>query len=318
VKHNRTADFKAQRFSGTQAQWEETLSAILLGAAETEFTRGVEAVAKIETDVEITIIIQKRIEGITVRSMQAFMVYHKLIFHQQRLGTISVPANTKANVDLYEWCGLTIQSKQDASRELADLRGKLRQKDEETNKLNHTLAELVNLKNAHEDDLLQKFSTLLNEKKLKIRDQQRLLANANVDPEKLEEIERNRIPERDSPPGPSRRRKRKAATVAKDKEDDDTDEGYEKMDVDAAEPEKDLDEEDRRTEDEQSTVDEDEDDEAAVQMPTRSNTKTSAPEPEIQEPPPKRELPFEKKPIPSPSKPAPDDEGSETESDDEL
>ena len=224
---------------------------------------------------------------------------------------------------MFEWCGLTIKARQDATSELADLKEKLREKDEETRKLNDTLAELVSVKNAHEDDLAQKFSILLNEKKLKIRDQQRLLAAANVDPGKLEEVERDRIPRRDSSPEPSRPRKRKAGTAVKD-ESEQSDNGCEKMDVDTAEPEPNSDEEGRQTEDEQSTADEDsEDDAPAVQLPTRNtnNAKASesgtaskaAAEPDFLIPP-KRDLPFAKKPAPKPTAPA---EGSETESDDD-
>ena len=66
VKHTRTSDFKARSFSGNQQQWEEVLSVALLGAAETEFTKGVEAVARVESkEPSIAINIQKRIEGIT-------------------------------------------------------------------------------------------------------------------------------------------------------------------------------------------------------------------------------------------------------------
>ena len=56
-------------------------------------------------------------------------------------------------------------------------------------RLNESLAELVKLKAEEENSLLEKFSLLLNEKKLKIRDQQRLLASANVDPARLEAVE---------------------------------------------------------------------------------------------------------------------------------
>lgn len=191
-----------------------------------------------------------------------------------------------------------------------------------------TLRELESLKKASEDDLIEKFSKLLNEKKLKVRDQQRLLSSARVDPGMLEEVERTRIPERDTPPGPSRTRKRKA-TAAKEESDDETDDGFEKMDVDAepevAERERILaDEAERQTEDEQSTTDEDSDvEEEDVQLPTRntnnakssgSGTVSATADAEL---PPKRDLPFGKKPAAPAPKPAAD-EGSETESDDEL
>jgi hypothetical protein len=49
-------------------------------------------------------------------------------------------------------------------------------------RLEEQLQGLVDEKLAHENALLQKFADLLNSKKLKIRDQQRLLAGAKVDP----------------------------------------------------------------------------------------------------------------------------------------
>jgi hypothetical protein len=170
---------------------------------------------------------------------------------------------------------------------------------------------------------------LLNEKKLKIRDQQRLLSSAKVDPAKLDEVERTRIPERETPPGPSRRGKRKAARAVEDESDDETDDGFEKMDVDAehevAEVERNsADEQERQTEDEESTADEDSEAEADVQLPTRTTNNAKATGSgmasqvaDVEAPPPKRDLPFGKKPAAPAPKPAAD-EGSETESDDEL
>jgi hypothetical protein len=49
-------------------------------------------------------------------------------------------------------------------------------------RLEEQLQGLVDEKLAHANALLQKFADLLNSKKLKIRDQQRLLAGAKVDP----------------------------------------------------------------------------------------------------------------------------------------
>ena len=57
---------KVKNFSGTQAQWEETLSVILLDGEKTEFTRDVEAVAEVQSESSITITIRKSIEGIKV------------------------------------------------------------------------------------------------------------------------------------------------------------------------------------------------------------------------------------------------------------
>jgi hypothetical protein len=50
--------------------------------------------------------------------------------------------------------------------------------------LNSSISELVTSKKEHEDLLMANFVHVLNEKKLKIRNQQRLLAAAKVDGDK--------------------------------------------------------------------------------------------------------------------------------------
>jgi DNA double-strand break repair and V(D)J recombination protein XRCC4 len=62
--------------------------------------------------------------------------------------------------------------------------GRVSTAEETINKLNGQLEELINAKSEHESQLISKFVQLLNEKKLKIRNQQRLLASARVDPSK--------------------------------------------------------------------------------------------------------------------------------------
>ena len=216
---------------------------------------------------------------------------------------------------------------------MKEVRGILKDKNEQIAKLQESLEELVTLKNESESQLLEKFSLLLNEKKLKIRDQQRLLLTSNVDPTKLEEVEQSRLAIRAHPAGPSRKGKRKAGENTQDS--DDESDGFEKMDVDKEIPDEvpNDSEEDRQTPDESTADDASDDDEPPTAPPTRasvkdtkSNNKNTVPAskasssmapPEQIAPPPKRELPFAKKPA-APAQPAPVD-GSETESeDDEL
>jgi hypothetical protein len=51
-------------------------------------------------------------------------------------------------------------------------------------KLTQQLADLMQAKSQHENQMVVNFAQLLNEKKLKIRNQQRLLASAAADPTK--------------------------------------------------------------------------------------------------------------------------------------
>jgi hypothetical protein len=214
---------------------------------------------------------------------------------------------------------------------LKEVRGALKDRDEEIAKLKESLEELVKLKNENEAQLLEKFSLLLNEKKLKIRDQQRLLSTSNVDPTKLEEVEQSRLAIRAHSAGPSRKGKRKAGEDTENS--DDESDGFEKMDVDKEVPNEvpNDSEEDRQTPDESTADEASDDDEPPAAPPTRKpandtkmSSNNSAPDwkassstapPEQIAPPPKRELPFAKKPAVS-AKPAPVD-GSETESDDD-
>jgi hypothetical protein len=207
-------------------------------------------------------------------------------------------------------------------KELESQQKALREKNKQVKNLEDTLTELKKLKKDYENNLLEKFSLLLNEKKLKIRDQQRLLASSNVDPARLAVVEENRS-ERHHSAGPSRRGKRKVG-IRVESEDDESD-GFQNMDIDKAPNESEQDQPQTPPQNE-STADESSEDEAPVPPPTRKNLRESPAEalssvvapPLSREAivPPRRELPvFQKKPA---AKLAPVVDGSETESDDEL
>jgi len=100
------------------------------------------------------------------------------------------------------------------------------------------LEELVEAKKARENELLEKFCVLLNEKKVKIREQQRLLASAN--PPSGEgrlaaaraSFRRIESPVKGRRPGPSRKAKRKAledASGGGTSDGEDGEEGFETM-----------------------------------------------------------------------------------------
>lgn len=203
---------------------------------------------------------------------------------------------------------------------------------------------MIVAKKNHETQLLQKFCLLLNEKKAKIRDQQRLLARVTADPKESEEIQATPKSNKRAAKS-SRDGKRKAA--AKDEDvTEDSDEGFEKMDVDVNRVPQDSEQEDAATPDEEQNDEEtaDEDESSPTEKPpshigrrdpldgpkpnahTRSHDKgspsdatgkTSQIELEKEKTPPRRDLPFLKKSAPAPAKPAHADDGDETASDDD-
>ncbi|KAL9097806.1 MAG: hypothetical protein Q9165_000132 [Trypethelium subeluteriae] len=80
-------------------------------------------------------------------------------------------------------------------------------------KLQAQLDDLVKSKEEHEEALLNKFRQLLNSKKLKIRDQQRLLAGARIDPDTAAQVQQSRSADRQRKTTASRKGKRRAAAI---------------------------------------------------------------------------------------------------------
>lgn len=96
-----------------------------------------------------------------------------------------------------------------------------------TDELKKQLEDLLKAKKDDEHQLLEKFRDLLNEKKLKIRQQQRLLAAADVDPARLQNLSGGA--------SEATRRKAKASRGGKRKtnqNESDSDNGFERMDID--------------------------------------------------------------------------------------
>jgi len=211
--------------------------------------------------------------------------------------------------------------------------------------LTKQLDDLLEAKKEHEDLLLEKVALLLNEKKLKIRDQQRLLSTAKVDEEKLAAVQATRRPGGNTAPAKSSN-KRKGPTPV---DDDESDDAFDKMEVDAEQVATESEQEDAETPDEDETEDDDEEppapppskvrgriggrntkelDKEEASKPPRNSARTRATSTETKSGdedviPPPRQLPFSnaQKPAP-PRKPEPqpplDGADESTESDDEL
>ena len=180
------------------------------------------------------------------------------------------------------------------------------------------LDEFIVAKDEHETSLLESFRDLLNEKKLKIREQQRVIDAAGVKSEIYGTSHGGGGPSpslASGAPEPSRATKRKAAS----------DDGVDDMELDEKQHGDEELSEDQRTTDDDATgseMDEEVDEEAQTALaPPRkpSGRKAATAMPEPSPPPPKRSLAARSKPVASKTQPkaAPPD-GSETESDDEL
>lgn len=183
------------------------------------------------------------------------------------------------------------------------------------------LDDLIKAKEEDETQLLEKFRDLLNEKKVKIRQQQRLLASSNVDPEKLANVSGGQSAQRRTAQA-SRSAKRKVK-----EEPESSDDGFDRMDVDEENDNDNAQEEGGGHEDQgETTADEtvsgtdSDDDPAPLPVKSRRNQaaastpSSKAASEEDSPPPPKRGLPYMKKPAAPATKPVDDDE---TEPDEE-
>ena len=86
--------------------------------------------------------------------------------------------------------------------------------------LEQQLEDLIQAKKAHDEELLGKFALLLNEKKLKIREQQRLLAGAKVDPNVAKKVGGAKEVAKGRTPEASRKGKRKVDAKDEDEDED--------------------------------------------------------------------------------------------------
>ena len=210
------ADSKAyqdRNFKGNFEEWRTLLKfALLHRQPETplpESLQGVETVAAL-SESTATITIRKMVGGIA-----------------HRLGTIPMQ-EANVEVDTLDWVETAAAEADGLRTQLEELQTSVESQKDAVAKLTTELDMLVRAKKAHEEDLLSKFATLLNAKKLKIRDQQRLLNGAKIDPEAAEEVSRTRSTKTSRKAGSSRGGKRKAkeasASLSEDEDaaDDDS------------------------------------------------------------------------------------------------
>ncbi|EME86313.1 uncharacterized protein MYCFIDRAFT_131279 [Pseudocercospora fijiensis CIRAD86] len=196
------ADVKSlqeRNYTGDLAEWKTVLRFALLrekpDGTLPEFLQGVETVAAISGSTS-TITVRRNIGGIT-----------------QRLGSIQLDQKDEEVVPM-EWVDVAAATSDGLRDQLATLEASVQTQKDQIAKLSTELDMLVKAKREHEEELLSKFAALLNAKKLKIRDQQRLLNGAKVDPVAAEEISSVRAPRTSRKAGASRGGKRKANSAA--------------------------------------------------------------------------------------------------------
>ncbi|KAF7168130.1 hypothetical protein CNMCM5623_001244 [Aspergillus felis] len=300
VRQARLKTLCAKNYRGSDDEWVQIVSYVFGQLKEPiptfEVLSGIESSASIiesgDVSKELVITIRKRVQSIT-----------------QRLGSVTLRQDDEQAIQLFDWSGAAVARADALEERLSTLADRYRAAEDAIQRLNKQLEEFMSAKTQHDELLMANFVQLLNEKKLKIRNQQRLLASAKVDSGK--EI-RAAIPGTPPISGPSKRKTKRSAQEMLDSESNSED-GFERMKVDHT-GQNDGRSDDQETEDEQTSTPQPlEDNEttntgealasplieneredykhASSEMPQNSTILTNS-----AVPPPRRELPFVKKP----------------------
>ncbi|TGJ83517.1 hypothetical protein E0Z10_g5248 [Xylaria hypoxylon] len=212
LRHKKIDEYKSSPGHCTDEEWQQILTSIFV---DLKPVLGIEVRADVQSDdASVTLSFRKNIQGIT-----------------QRLGSINLDENDRTEISPFDWCVSAIASRTKVTEELAAATVKIESLEQSIEELKAQLDDFITTKEEDETQMLEKFRDLLNSKKVKIRQQHRLLAAAKVDPEKLAKIGGDdQDAHRNA--GPSRSGKRKAPVKMEDESDDD----FERMDVDKQDP----------------------------------------------------------------------------------
>ena len=196
VRQSRISKLRDKRNQLSEDQWEKVLHSTLLqrrihGSEESGLEK-LEVLATLAGD-QLSLIIRNNISGIT-----------------QKLGEVLFKKDESQELDILGWTGTAVERSSTVERELQDLTTNYVEQSKKMEELNNQLEDLIKAKLEHEDSLLQNFRELLNTKKLKIRDQQRLLASAKVDPKQAAKLQNARSISKPRAATASRTGKRKA------------------------------------------------------------------------------------------------------------
>ena len=206
----RKSDLKALRakaYTGTDDEWEAILRYTLLDQKPSAISK--EQKQSLEVGVSrqdqkgkalLSITFRNRIDDIT-----------------QRIGAIEL-SHTSKEIQLFDWAALAVDKAQALQSELSALSEGTNEDKSTITRLESQLADLVKAKADHEEQMLQKFVLLLNEKKVKIRDQQRILQTATLNETKKMQLQA--LHEAGSSRNRTRRTTKRGASEDGDSEDE--------------------------------------------------------------------------------------------------
>ncbi|RFU81740.1 dna double-strand break repair and vj recombination xrcc4 [Trichoderma arundinaceum] len=308
LKHDRVASLQVTNCPVSESEWQT----ILISLFSLQPASDIQATASINSETSLTITVRKRVQGIT-----------------QRLGSIELKHDEDEGIELFAWCAESIDALAQSNVALAEAAAHAKELETTVAELKAQLDELVTAKQEDETTLLLKFRDLLNEKKVKIREQQKVLAAGPLlsSQSASQRLSQPLDSEPSHTPAPSRPRKRKVqAVVSSSNEPDENEMEVDKIKIEPQDSEPEDTAEDTASggsDDDDGNEDEDEDDSNGRGSTSGSGVGNSSkaapkgpqpPKKKAEDPPPPRSLPFTRKAAAAKAPAA----GNETESDDEL
>ncbi|KAK8258030.1 hypothetical protein IWZ00DRAFT_31529 [Phyllosticta capitalensis] len=205
IRHKKIKDLQLRpAYKGSDAEWEAILKHVLLKSDEPSHgPTGLDDIEIISavSDGRINLTLRKNIAGVT-----------------QRIGAIRLPEDNDTEISLFHWAGDAVLREDAERREKKAAQATVVTKENECRKYKGQCENFTKVKPNHETAILAKTTTMMNAKKLKIRDLQRLLACAKVDPAAAAAVEGARKSTRGRRAGPSRPNKRAASDSESDED----------------------------------------------------------------------------------------------------
>ncbi|KID75862.1 uncharacterized protein G6M90_00g049330 [Metarhizium brunneum] len=274
LRHDRVASLRVKNCPVSEAEWQTILQSVF----EQQPLPDIQASATVQSGSSVSLTIRKQVQGIT-----------------QRLGAITLTHDGGEAIELFEWCATSVDAVTQTNAAASASDARVRDLQTAVGELKSQLDELVAAKQEDEVVLLQKFRDLLNEKKVKIREQQKIITDLSANDAPREEVDE--VDEVDEVQTAKRGRKapkRKAQAVENESPEEDVDMTAEKGESEDEDAESTTEATASVANDEDEDEDEDEDmdmdrtaDEAAREPLPPQKTQGA--------PPPPRALPFQKK-----------------------
>lgn len=212
VRATRLEKLRSANYDGTPAEWSDILHHVLIPNIPTGLPESLLDTLEVTCTVSeknlkpyLSVTIRQSVEGIT----------HKF-------GSIEFRQDPDVNsIDMFSWVNQTVEGRDKLAAELKSSKSRIEKAEESVKALQKELQELIRVKEEHEMQLLSKFTLLLNEKKLRIRAQQRQIANARFAPG--DSVSSN-------PSNPEKRKDKVSDSTADD--NNSSSEGFDAMEVD--------------------------------------------------------------------------------------